>query len=439
MPAANHTGCLEIPVMAMGPLLDLVGAPTERSMSPRLLMGFPQPLSVRDKEALEALGVLRVGKESEFAPDIAFENAARVLLNPRTNLTIRLLAPNGEVETNVQFPGSLTEGDGVTLNRIHDRYRVKWPVSAADIYTLLHDWFLSAVGGVRGHSLQALLEPDVATTFFGVTDLLRARNRLPESKIEKHDLSFDQNELREVLDGHEAGRGIDDLRLYVALVTGRVAKLSTGDLDRALAKFVTEGVLEKNASKYTATGVLAVLCDPALNPERAIHWHQGFMVDTGELAVRSRVAVQLGQDLMLVLDAMEDGVMVRAPSSNELVGDFRNELGQPTNVYGQNPERQSAAKTYCPGCGVELGREVKFCTKCGVSVSKEKNLPVCPSCKKSIRPGVKYCTNCGQHTNMREQHSSVSKPQQKFCTKCGAKLKPGLNFCTSCDQPVSVG
>lgn len=437
MNMSDQKRCVDIPVTAMGPLLDLVGTPPERSISPRLLMGYPQPLSAHDRAALETDGVLSVEKDSGFHPDMAFEGAARVLLNPRTNLTVRLLAPAGEMETNVQFPAGPIEGGGVTLNRIQDRYRVKWHVSAFDIYSLLHNWFLLAVGDVPGHSFQALLDPFVATVFFGVADLLRSRNKLPESREVLSDLSFDKGELMEFFSGKESGGAAGDLRLYAALAMGRTVKTSGEDLDRVLPQLLISGALVQDASKYQATGVLEALGGSALHLERALHWHQVSLEDDGELSVMNRVAVHLGQDLMLVLDAMEEGVMIRAPSGKELLEDFRDELGQ--SVSGHDVATDAAVtktpdQLYTGGDKSKSRRtEASLSTNGQALVQPTMAGRKCPSCRSEITERVKFCTKCGNPVG-----HVTSAPEPLVCPKCDTQLRVGAKFCTSCGRPVSA-
>ncbi|MDJ0513652.1 MAG: zinc ribbon domain-containing protein [Methyloceanibacter sp.] len=374
----------------MGPLLDLVGAPAQGPLSPRLLMGDAHKLAALDRSALEQAGLLHADKEAGARPDAVFETAAHVLLNPHTNLTLKLLTPVAEVETNVQFPGSAAQGGGVALNRVRDRYRAKWPVSAAEIYRLLQTWFLSAIGDVPGQSFQALLDPLAATAFFGVADLIRSKNKRPEDPEGPSELYFDKDELMQFLAEREAGNSIDDLRLYATMAMGRTAQISASNLDQILRRLVTLGALEQDATQYRAAGVLVMLGNPLLLPERAMHWHEVHLGKIGDVSVRSRMAVQLGQALLLVFDAVDEGVLVRATSGEELGNDFLEELGRPA-IEGQT----------CLSCGAYVAPENKFCTRCGAAVRRpaERPQPVkvnaCPKCGAEIKKGNMFCTHCG--------------------------------------------
>jgi hypothetical protein len=309
-----------------------------------------------------------------------------------------------------------------------------------DIYSLLHNWFLLAVGDVPGHSFQALLDPFVATVFLGVADLLRNKNKLTESREVLSDLSFDKGELMEFLSGKESGGAADDLRLYAALAMGRTVKASGEDLDRVLPQLLISGALVQDASKYQATGVLEALGSSALHLERALHWHQVYLEDNGELSVMNRVAVHLGQDLMLVLDAMEEGVMIRAPSGKELLEDFRDELGR--SVTGPDAATNAAAaktpdQLYTGGDNSDKSKsrrtEASLPTNGQALVQPTMAGRKCPSCKSEIPERVKFCTKCGNPVG-----HVTSAPEPFVCPKCNTQLREGAKFCTSCGRPVSA-
>lgn len=50
----------------------------------------------------------------------------------------------------------------------------------------------------------------------------------------------------------------------------------------------------------------------------------------------------------------------------------------------------------CPGCGIEVAQNIKFCPECG---TKLENLEVkkefCTNCGNEKKEGMKFCINCG--------------------------------------------
>ena len=365
MTPARSTRFASIPSESLGPLLDVVGAPGTPTMSPRLGMGYPRPLSGEERSGLRTTGLFQEDSDevrSEWAV------AARVLLDPRVNLTIRLLSPEAEVQTNIQFPGPVAGGGGVAFNLRGDHYGVTWPISTGDVRTLLDEWLLRPVQSVPPQGFEALFDPSVSTAFFGSVDLLRTKKML------RGDDSFDAGELVGFLLGHEAGDGVQDLRLFATLATGRTVRADHPALAKALAKLVVAEQLGSEGGRYRAEGALAALSDPQLQVQRALHWHEVRLAESGELIVESRVVVQAG-DLLLTLDAEEDGVFVRCPGGGGVREEFERRLG----AVDESPEQGSAPIATGPR------KELGFCGKCGTG----------------LRPGRRFCYACGHEVRAR--------------------------------------
>lgn len=95
------------------------------------------------------------------------------------------------------------------------------------------------------------------------------------------------------------------------------------------------------------------------------------------------------------------------------------------------PESAAEAMPLCPGCGAALKPGAKFCTKCGTSVAASpapapvpESAPApepVPVPEPAPAPEVHTCSSCG----------AVLKPGVKFCSKCGSTV-------SSSTAPASV-
>lgn len=78
----------DIPRSILALLLDRVGE--ARGMSPRLLMGTPDSLGPQQIAELYAGGFVELPDQPTISLTPQFIRVARVLLNPKTNLNIRI-------------------------------------------------------------------------------------------------------------------------------------------------------------------------------------------------------------------------------------------------------------------------------------------------------------------------------------------------------------
>lgn len=58
------------------------------------------------------------------------------------------------------------------------------------------------------------------------------------------------------------------------------------------------------------------------------------------------------------------------------------------------PAPTQVVRRYCTNCGAQQSAEVKFCTRCGVSIT-DPPAARCPQCKRKISADEKFCTQCG--------------------------------------------
>jgi membrane protease subunit (stomatin/prohibitin family) len=78
----------------------------------------------------------------------------------------------------------------------------------------------------------------------------------------------------------------------------------------------------------------------------------------------------------------------------------------------------------CQKCWYQINDTVKFCPKCGNSMTIFKEGEVaCPFCKSRISSGVQFCPECG-------------KKLLYNCPKCNGALELGAKFCQNCGEQI---
>jgi len=124
---------------------------------------------------------------------------------------------------------------------------------------------------------------------------------------------------------------------------------------------------------------------------------------------------------------------------------------------GQFGSEQQVLLLVCPQCGTNSKPQMRFCRRCGGSLSGVEPRPVplspggrgrssmalskagawtqvCPSCQAPNTATNKFCMKCGSRLpGIPAETGSAMLP----CPVCGHQNLPGRNFCTRCGQPLS--
>ena len=79
-------------------------------------------------------------------------------------------------------------------------------------------------------------------------------------------------------------------------------------------------------------------------------------------------------------------------------------------------------KEPCIHCGEFIGRDSKFCTKCG---SRSPFGYHCPACLKPIERGDTLCSGCGR-------------PLTVICPYCGGNTFAGSDKCGACGKTLMI-
>ncbi len=100
----------------------------------------------------------------------------------------------------------------------------------------------------------------------------------------------------------------------------------------------------------------------------------------------------------------------------------------------------------CPNCGNEVGNDIVFCNKCGVSLPVPNpavepypvySQIVCSGCGAQLSPNTSFCSKCGQKYVAPEPVVVVA-PVSKVCSNCQAKVEDGVAFCGFCGQKIAT-
>ncbi len=121
------------------------------------------------------------------------------------------------------------------------------------------------------------------------------------------------------------------------------------EIERALDKSASLGVLRNNMDVYTQVETLDAMKEAAKNPGAA----------GGTMGAGMGLGMGMGMG----------------------------------NMFAQNMQQMSApvqTGATCPACGASVGAKAKFCPECGQNLN-----PTCPNCGVAVKPNAKFCGECG--------------------------------------------
>lgn len=120
------------------------------------------------------------------------------------------------------------------------------------------------------------------------------------------------------------------------------------ELERALDKNASMGVLRKNLDVYTQVETLDAMKEAAKNPGSA----------GGAMGAGMGLGMGMGMG----------------------------------NIFAQNMQQMNTAGggKICPICGANVSPSAKFCQECGQNMR-----PTCPNCGIEVRANAKFCAECG--------------------------------------------
>ncbi|MBE6884558.1 MAG: hypothetical protein E7487_08125 [Ruminococcaceae bacterium] len=174
--------------------------------------------------------------------------------------------------------------------------------------------------------------------------------------------------------------------------------------------------------------------------------------------------------------SLSDALPVEEPSAEPIAEPVPVPVTEPASAPAQEPAAEEPAVPTCPGCGVEVSPTLKFCRNCGARLipaepaaepvpapvaepapapaqepaAEEPAVLTCPGCGVEISPNLKFCRNCGARLIPAEpaaepvpapvaepapapaQEPAAEEPAVPTCPGCGVEISPNLKFCRNC-------
>jgi hypothetical protein len=467
----------DIPRSVLALLLDRVGE--ARGMSPRLIMGKPDTLGRQQIAELYAGGFIELPDKPTISLTPQFVSVARVLLNPRTNVTFRVWGNNNICgETNIQFPGNIMQGGGVILNQLGRMYRISYFVDDSTLVKMLGE----AIPEPKEQNLQfefkAHLDNTVAAILFAVIDLARIRVSKANKPEPILNMIFSTQEVYSYMYDRWTLTGFKDLITYITAVGIMPEAPSLTDTVDGLRVLAKAGILKEiRTDSYGITKVIEPLVRLTVGQPSGVQWQRVSLLNDGDQLVSNRMFIFGDKSFMLCIAPTVKGRLYIARVRRQEITDFLAEevmatltpigqeaagpqaapsvaapkappaaaaprvtprAAQPVPPPAATPPRPAAAPAAppatCAQCGATLRPNAKHCSKCGALVVTEKAVPAtasCPNCGASLKLGAKFCNKCGTVITGQQTQSSLT-----MCPKCGRQLKPGVKFCANCGTQI---
>jgi hypothetical protein len=456
----------DIPRSVLALLLDGVGKPS--SMSPRLLMGDPGTIGPAEKAELYAGGFIALPDKTKVSLTPQFVKVARVLLNPHTNLNIRIWGNDAICgETNIQFPRDIMSGNGVIFNQIGRMYRISAFVDDSTVVKMVGQAVPEPTEQDLQFEFKAHLDNPVVAILFAVVDLARAQAEKRPSPI--LNMVFNTTDVYTYMYNRWSLTGFKDLITYVAAVGVMPESPSLTDTVDGLRVLAQAGLLKEiRKDNYSLTRAIEPLARLMIGQPSGLQWQRVCLMDNGDQLISNRTFLFGDKSLMLCLaptvkgrmfisrvkrqeitDYLADEVMatlasVAAAPASKVSPVAKAVASKPQSappVAPQAPKKlepqvaavvppQPTAVT-CGNCGTPVASGKKFCSKCGTPVGTPA-AAVCANCKSPLKPGIKFCGKCGAAVGQQPV-----KPAAPACPNCGSPVKPGVKFCNSCGTKLS--
>ena len=288
----------DIPRSILALLLDRVGE--ARGMSPRLLMGTPDSLGPQQIAELYAGGFVELPDQPTISLTPQFIRVARVLLNPKTNLNIRIWGRDSICgETNIQFPRDIMGGNGVILNQLGRMYRISAFIDDTAVVKMMGDAIPEPLEQDLQFEFKAHLDNTVAAILFAVIDLARikAGDKNHEPIL---NMTFPAQEIYSYMYDRWTLTGFKDLITYITVVGIMPEPPSLTDTVDGLRVLVQAGILkESKKDNYGITKAIEPLVRLTVGQPSGIQWQRVSLMDNGEQVISNRMFLFADRSLML--------------------------------------------------------------------------------------------------------------------------------------------
>lgn len=454
----SRTTFSDIPRSALARLLDAVGQP--QSMSPRLMMGHPAELTPPMLAELYGGNFINLPDKADVTLTTEFVKVARVILDPRTNVTIRIWGNNSMCgETNIQFPSDIMTGSGVILNQLGRMYRISAFVDDATITGLLRDAIPEPTEKDIQFEFQSHLDNTVAAVLFAIIDLARRKVMGTKRLVPLAELVFPTLDVYNFMYTRWGLTGFKDLITYITAVGIMPEAPSLVDTADGLSLLAKADLLkEVNEGLYGLTEALEPIVRLTAGQPAGLQWQRISLLANGEQLINNRTFLFGDKSFMLcfiptvkgrmfisrirrkeITDFLAEEIMATlVPVGQELVApqteaEFVTSMTFPAEpsvvaprqaetsalplaqahpaaaaaLFSPTEQAQSISETAaCAKCEFISSKDALFCGKCGIPLEKTAippyppSLPphsmVCLNCNKILGLNAKFCSGCGK-------------------------------------------
>lgn len=475
----------DIPRSILALLLDGVGK--AQGISPRLLMGEPGTIGPQERAQLYAGGFIEIPDKPKVKLTSRFVNVARVLLNPHTNINIRIWGKDNTCgETNIQFPGDIMQGNGVILNQMGRMYRICAFVDDSTIVKMVGEAMPDPKEQNIEFDFKAHLDNTVAAILFAVVDLARARAAKKTEPV--LNMVFNTQDIHGYMFDLWTLTGFKNLITYITAVGIMTESPSLADTVDGLRLLTKAGLLKEiRRDSYSLAKAVEPLVRLTVGQPSGIQWQRVSLLDNGETLVSNRLFLFGDKSLMLCLAPTVKGRIYISRVRRKEITDFLAEemmatltpiserLTPPATLTEPvpSPEFVSPAATHShptatPPPAASLAHQAAPTPPVrppAPTAARPSPLPVqpgrtaarpvqpvrpprpvtppvqpgatlaCASCGAPIAPNKKFCANCG--TPVTSGRAAPVAPAS--CANCGTIIKPGTKFCKNCGAAITAG
>jgi predicted amidophosphoribosyltransferase len=451
----------DVPRSILALLLDRVGE--ARGMSPRLIMGKPDSLGPQQIAELYAGGFIELPDKLTISLTPQFIKVARVLLNPQTNLNIRIWGRDSICgETNIQFPRDIMDGGGVILNQLGRMYRISAFIDDTTVVKMMGDAIPEPIEQDLQFEFKAHLDNTVAAILFAVIDLARIKAGDKKNTELVLSMVFPAQEIYSYMYDRWSLTGFKDLITYVTAVGMMPEAPSLTDTVDGLRVLVKAGLLKEiRKDNYQLVKAIEPLVRLTVGQPSGIQWQSVSLMDNGEQIISNRTFLFADRSLMLCFAPTVKGRLFISRVRRKEITDFlASEITTTVAAVHQGANASSAAKRPAPVAAAS-GPRPKTTTPvvqrptapppgppaaAPIPVASPVNLTaspevICTQCGAKLSPDAKHCSQCGapvvaQKTTSAPAPAAASSQILITCPQCGAILKPDAKHCNQCGAPV---
>jgi predicted nucleic acid-binding Zn ribbon protein len=470
----------DIPRSVLALLLDGVGKP--QGISPRLIMGEPGTIGPQERAELYAGGFIEIPDKLKIKLTPQFVSVARVVLNPHTNLTIRIWGKESICgETNIQFPRDIMTGGGVILNQMGRMYRISAFVDDSTVVKMMGEAIPEPLEQDLQFEFKAHLDNPVAAILFAVIDLARIRVSEAKKALPVLNMSFNTQDVYNYMNDRWLFTGFKDLITYITAVGIMTEPPSLTDTVDGLRLLSKAGILKENRTDiYGLTKAIEPLVSLTIGQPSGVQWQRISLLDNGEQFISNRMFLFADKALMLCIAPTIKGRLFISRVRRQEITDFLKEEIMATLIPTSRAVAGSAAIESAPSVTTakappaaaapigtpRVGQSIPPPARPAPAVAQSKPPIARPTPPPVMAPRPAITPPPAMHPRpvvtppvavprapvaaprpIATPHPMVPAPppvmpapasQTQTCAQCGAVLRPNAKFCSKCGATITA-